>query len=94
MQLTILVPDEIGQRVRDLPDPDRFVTKALRRAFHEPPAAATGEPRKPVRKDPVLEGRLVERDGLLVISGRLEGPYMDHRQIRREYLDQVTGPVE
>ena len=38
MQLTVLVPDELGQRVRQLPDPDRFVTEVLLRALPERPA--------------------------------------------------------
>ena len=40
MQLTVLVPDEVGQRVRRLPDPDRFVTEALLRALRQRAAPA------------------------------------------------------
>lgn len=34
---------------------------------------------------------LVEEDGLLVITGRLDGPIPDHREIRDEYLAGIAG---
>ena len=93
MELTMLVPDEIGQRVRQLSDPDRFVTRALLRALREDPVHAGGQAEQPSQtaEEPVTEGPLVERDGLLLVSAQLEDPFVDHRQIRDEYLDRVMG---
>ena len=33
MQLTIVLPDEIGERVRRLPDPSRFIAEILSKAL-------------------------------------------------------------
>lgn len=48
MNLTIDLPDEIGRRLRRLPDPHRFVADALTRALAERPADE-GSPRVPSR---------------------------------------------
>jgi hypothetical protein len=37
-------------------------------------------------------GALVEKDGFLVVRSKLEGPLVDHRQIREEYLDKILEP--
>jgi len=49
MELTILVPDELGRRVRRLPDPNRFVAEALVQALRECPKPAQEEAEKPSR---------------------------------------------
>lgn len=37
---------------------------------------------------------VVERDGFLVVRGELQGPLLDHRTIREEYLDRAMRPSE
>lgn len=37
-------------------------------------------------------GPLTERGGLLLVSAPLEGPWIDHRTIREEYLDETLDP--
>ena len=49
MKLTILLPDELGRRVCQLPDRGRFVAEALRRALRERPDCARQETEKPSR---------------------------------------------
>lgn len=39
MKITITLPDEIAERVRQLPDGDDFVTRAVEAAFASSPAA-------------------------------------------------------
>lgn len=39
-------------------------------------------------------GALTERDGFLLVSAKLEGPLVDHREIRDEYMAKVMGPAE
>lgn len=45
MQVTIDLPEEIGRRVRCLPDPSRFVAEALARAFQDRPGTPQPPPR-------------------------------------------------
>ena len=35
MKITITLPDEIGERVRQMPDPDEFVTHAVAQALEQ-----------------------------------------------------------
>jgi AbrB family looped-hinge helix DNA binding protein len=48
---------------------------------------------EPIEEEPVL----VERDGLTLIGGRLEGPPVSVRELREERLDElvarIAGPV-
>ncbi len=52
MQLTIPVPDDVGRRLRQLPDRDQFVVEALSRALRERPAV---EQRPGLRPSPPPE---------------------------------------
>jgi hypothetical protein len=44
------------------------------------------------RTPSVPKGPLTERGGLLLVSAPLEGPWVDHRTIRDEYLDEILDP--
>lgn len=54
MKITITLPDEIAERVRQLPDRDAFVTRAVE-------AALAGSPATPVETAPSRWAQLVER---------------------------------
>ena len=85
MELTILVPDELGRRVRKLSDPDRFVTEALSQAFKKSPKTALKESEKPsrwARLAAEIEEDPVHLDGY---SDQLE---RDARELREDFLFQ------
>ncbi len=80
MQLTVFVPDELGRRVRRLPDPDRFVAEALRRALPQGPAPAgekTAKPSRWARFAAEVEADPVHLDGY---SEQLERDAREFRQ--------------
>jgi hypothetical protein len=54
MKITITLPDEIAERVRQLPDRDAFVTRAVEAALANSPAA-------PMETTPSRWAQLVER---------------------------------
>lgn len=83
MELTVLVPDEVGRRVRRLPDPDRFVTEALLQALRErlKPVREEGEtPSRWARLAAEIEADPVHLDGY---SEQLE---RDAREFREGFL--------
>jgi len=84
MEMTFLVPDELGQRVRQLADPDRFVTEALRRALRERPRSAreTAKPSRWARLAAEIAADPVHLDGY---SEQLE---RDAREFREGFVFQ------
>jgi len=83
MHLTILVPDDLGQRVRRLPDPDRFVTEALLQALRERPKPAREEAEKPSRWARLAAE--IEKDPVH-LDGYSEQLDRDVREFREDFL--------
>ncbi len=83
---TYPVADELIAVVRSLSaERQRFLLE-LARAWAKPESP----PAQPEAAK-VTGGPLVERDGLLIVSAQLDGAFVDHREIREEYLDKVMG---
>jgi Arc/MetJ-type ribon-helix-helix transcriptional regulator len=55
MKITVTLPDEVAERVRQLPDRDEFVTRAVEAALADSP------PSPPVEAKPSRWAQLVER---------------------------------
>ncbi len=85
---THAVTDELIAVLEDLPPDRQRQLLKLARAWRK-----TGSP--PAQPhEPATESPLVERGGLLLVSAKLAGAFVDHREIREEYLDKVMGSVE
>ncbi len=84
------VNDELLAVVRNLPPERQEQLLELARGM-----AKTGPPPLSVPEAPrVSEGPLVERHGFLLVSAQLEGPLVDHREVREEYLAGVMEPTK
>ncbi len=83
------VTEELAAVVRDLPPERQQQLLELARTWSRPEASRDQAPTSPVSESP-----LIERNGLLLVSARLDGPLVDHRVIREEYLDAVQEPME
>jgi hypothetical protein len=81
MKITIILPDEIAQRVRQLPDSDQFVTRAVEEALaRELPPTPLSEPQ------PSKWAQIVRR----IESGPSLGSYVekfnaDRREFRQDF---------
>ncbi|MCP4663820.1 MAG: hypothetical protein GY856_51200 [bacterium] len=83
------VTEELLAVVQDLPPERQEHLLELARVLAKPgPSPAAPE------APPVTEGPLVERHGFLLVSAQLEGPLVDHREVREEYLARVMEPAE
>ncbi len=80
------VTDALVDVLRDLPLERQQQLLELARAWTKP----ASRPAQP-EKSPDVNSALVERDGLLLVSAALDGAFVDHREIREEYLDKLMG---
>ncbi len=83
------VAEELAAVVRDLPPERQQQLLELARSWRRPETKRVSTPTSPGSKGP-----LIERNGLLLVSARLDGPFVDHRAIREEYLNAIQEPME
>ena len=79
MELTIRLPDDLGQQIRDLPDRDEFIAETLKTALK-----ADKEQRTPSSRWAKLAQRISEDP--IHLSGYSENLIQDARQVRDEFV--------
>ncbi len=82
MQLTIALPDEMARRIQKMRDPNRFITRAIAKAFKED---APSEERAPA--EPSRWARLAQRvaEDPVHLDGYSEQLIRDAREFRDEF---------
>jgi len=83
------VTEELLAVVQNLPPERQEQLLEVARVLAKP-----GPPPPVPEAPPISESPLVERHGFLLVSAQLEGPLVDHREVREEYLARVMGPAK
>jgi hypothetical protein len=81
MKITITLPDEIAERVRQLPDSDEFVTRAVEAALAREESSMPPSGPKPSRWAQIVE-RIESQPSLGSYAKKFDA---DRREFRRDF---------
>lgn len=82
MKITITLPDEIAERVRQLPDSDEFVTRAVEEALAKEPQPSPPSPDEPSKWAKIVERVRSESSSLGSYAKKFDA---DRREFRQNF---------
>lgn len=82
MKIIISLPDEIAERVRQRPDSDEFVTRAVEEALAKEPPPPTPGPEEPSRWAKIVERERSQPSSLGSYAKKFNA---DRREFRRSF---------
>jgi len=82
MRIVISLPDEIAERIRQRPDSDEFVTRAIEEALAKEPPPPTPGPDEPYRWAKIVERVRSESSSLGSYAKKFDA---DRREFRRSF---------